>query len=113
MNWITLNSEEQLRQLNDDSSEKPQIIYKHSTRCSISTIVKNRIDRNNPPEGVDFYFLDIINHRQISNKIANDYDIHHESPQLLIIRDGKCIYDESHTSIHMDEVESVLNNKIA
>ena len=111
MNWIDLSSEEQLRQLNNNSAHKPQIIYKHSTRCSISTIVKNRIDRNTQPDGVDFYFLDIISHRQISNRIADEYDVRHESPQLLVIRDGKCIYDESHTSIHMDEIESVLSNQ--
>lgn len=108
MNWITLTGDDQLQTINERSSSRPQVIFKHSTRCSISSIVKSRIDRNPEVEGVDFYFLDIIQNRHISNKIASDYAVHHESPQVLVIQDGKCVYDESHTGIHMDEIVSAV-----
>ncbi len=111
MNWIPLITESQLHEISQNSAQRPQVIYKHSTRCSISSIVKSRIDRNVAPEGVDFYYLDIIAHRPISNKLAQDYEIRHESPQVLVIQDGKCIYDESHTSIHMDDIETSYSVK--
>lgn len=69
-------------------------------------MAKSRLDRKDPPEGVDFYFLDIISHRNISNKIAQDFNIHHESPQVLIINKGTCIYDESHSGIDMEDIKA-------
>lgn len=104
MNWITLDKIEQLEQINTASAEKPQLIYKHSTRCSISAMAKNRLYKNELPEGIDFYYLDIISYRDISNKIAEMYGVRHESPQVLLIKDGKCVYDESHSAIYMDDI---------
>lgn len=106
MNWIPLIDEQQLEEIKTNSSNKPQVIFKHSSRCSISSMAKSRLDRNEFPEGIDFYFLDIINHRNISNKIANDFQVHHESPQVLLINKGACIYNESHSGIQMDEIKS-------
>ena len=67
-------------------------------------MARNRLDRNEFPKGIDFYFLDIINHRNISNKIAHDFHVHHESPQVLMINKGTCIYDESHSGIDMEGI---------
>jgi bacillithiol system protein YtxJ len=53
---------------------------------------------------VDFYFLDLIQHRNISNKIAQEFSVFHESPQVLLIKNGECVYDESHSGISMDEI---------
>lgn len=82
----------------------PVVIFKHSTRCSISSMAKNRMERDNEPEGIAFYYLDLIRYRGLSNKIAEVFGVYHESPQVLVIRDGKCVYDESHGSISMDEI---------
>ncbi len=106
MNWIPLIDEQQLEEIKTNSSNKPQVIFKHSSRCSISSMARNRLDKNEFPEGIDFYFLDIINHRNISNKIANDFQVHHESPQVLLINKGACIYNESHSGIQMDEIKA-------
>ena len=106
MNWIPLIDEQQLEEIKTNSSNKPQLIFKHSSRCSISSMARNRLDKNEFPEGIDFYFLDIINHRNISNKIANDFQVHHESPQVLLINKGACIYNESHSGIQMDEIKA-------
>jgi bacillithiol system protein YtxJ len=106
MNWIPLLNEQQLEDIKLNSTQKPQVIFKHSNRCSISSMAKNRLDRNTTPEGIDFYFLDIINHRNISNKIAHDFKVHHESPQVLVIKKGSCVYDESHSGIDMEDIKA-------
>jgi bacillithiol system protein YtxJ len=105
MQWIHLNDETQLNEIVQKSSEKPQVIFKHSTRCSISSVALNRLQKAGFPQQIDFYYLDLITHRNISNKIAELFKVQHESPQVLLIKEGKCIYDESHLSISMDELE--------
>lgn len=104
MNWIYLTNEEQLAQIKANSNTKPQVIFKHSTRCSISSVAKHRLEKSNQPEEMNFYFLDLIKYRPISNKIAEDFKVYHESPQVLVIKNGECIYDESHSGIHMEAI---------
>ena len=104
MNWKIISDENQLEEIREKSFERPQVIFKHSTRCSISSVAKSRLDRSSDPEGMDFYYLDLIRYRSISNRISEVFDVHHESPQILLIKNGECTYDESHLSISMDEV---------
>jgi len=106
MNWIPLLNEQQLEEIKKNSDHRPQVIFKHSSRCSVSSMARHRLDRNEFPTGIDFYFLDIINNRNISNKIASDFRVRHESPQVLVINKGACVYDESHSGIHMDEIKA-------
>jgi bacillithiol system protein YtxJ len=104
MNWIKLQTETQLDEIKERSNRRAQLIFKHSTRCSTSALVKGRLERAREPEVIDFYYLDLLNHRPVSNKIADIFGVGHESPQVLLIRDGECIYDESHLAITMDEI---------
>jgi bacillithiol system protein YtxJ len=104
MNWIALTNEEQLSQIKQKSMERPQVIFKHSIRCGISALAKSRLEKAVPAENMDFYYLDLINYRALSRKVAEEFNIYHESPQVLIIRDGKCVYDESHMGITMDVI---------
>ena len=105
MNWIPLTQEEQLSHILEKSATIPQVIFKHSTRCSISSMVLNRLQRSDvPEESIDFYLLDLLTYRNISNRIVNDFRVSHESPQVLLIRKGECIYDESHMGISMDDI---------
>jgi bacillithiol system protein YtxJ len=104
MNWINLTSEEELHQIKINSNKKPQVIFKHSTRCSISNVAKNRLERSFQPGEIDFHYLDLIKYRQISNKIAEEFNVFHESPQILVIKNGECVYDESHSGIDMQEI---------
>ncbi|MBP6430520.1 MAG: bacillithiol system redox-active protein YtxJ [Ferruginibacter sp.] len=106
MNWINLVTEEQLTKIKELSVTQPQVIFKHSTRCSISNVAKNRLEKSAAPEGVDFYYLDLLNYRNISNKIAEKFSVFHESPQILLIKNGECVYDESHGGIMMDEIQA-------
>ena len=109
MNWIELQNENQLQEIKERSNQKPQLIFKHSTRCSISGVAKSRLERAQAPENADFYYLDLIRYRDISNKVAETFNVYHESPQVLLIKNGECVYDESHSGISMDEIaEQVL-----
>ena len=110
MNWIALQTETQLEEIREKSADRPQLIFKHSTRCSTSMLVKNRLERSGQPESIDFYYLDLIRYRPISNKIADTFRVHHESPQILLIRNGQCVYDESHTGITMDDIMEQSNS---
>jgi bacillithiol system protein YtxJ len=105
MDWKILNSAGQLDEIVKASFERPQVIFKHSTRCSISSVAKNRLEKSGKPENMDFYYLDLINYREISNAVADRFKVYHESPQVLVIKDGECVYDESHMSISMDEIK--------
>jgi len=104
MNWIALTTEEQLEVLKELSKQKAQLIFKHSTRCAISSMAKNRLERTSPPNSIDCYYLDLIKYRQLSAKIAEDFSVFHESPQVLLIKNGECIYDESHSGIQMSDI---------
>ncbi len=104
MNWISLEEPGQLDLIKKQSFEQPQVIFKHSTRCAISSMAKSRLERNQFPKDIPFYFLDLIKHRKISDTIENEFNVDHESPQVLIIRNGECVYDESHSGINMDEI---------
>lgn len=104
MNWIELQNENQLQEIKERSNQKPQLIFKHSTRCSISGVAKSRLERAQTPENADFYYLDLIRYRDISNKVAETFNVYHESPQVLLIKNGECVYDESHSGISMDEI---------
>lgn len=106
MNWIELKDEAQLADLREQSRAMPVVIFKHSTRCSISAMAKNRLERATPPDGVAFYYLDLIQYRSLSNRLAEAFGVHHESPQLLLLRNGDCVYDESHNGIDMRELAS-------
>lgn len=104
MNWIELNNADQLVTLKELSKTRPQVIFKHSTRCSISSMALSRLERNEQPEAGDFYLLDLIRYRSLSDKIAEDFAVYHESPQILLIKNTACVYDESHSGIRMDEI---------
>lgn len=104
MNWIPLKSEAQLEEIRQRSALRPQVIFKHSTRCSTSQLVKSRLERSHDPQTADFYFLDLLSYRPISNKVAETFGVYHESPQVLLIRDGKCVFNESHLGITMDGI---------
>ena len=104
MEWISLQNEQQLNELKENSITRPQIIFKHSIRCGISSVVKSRLEKGKLPVDNDYYFLDIIRCRTLSNKIAEEFKVYHESPQVLVIRNGECVYDESHMGITIQDL---------
>ncbi|MBK8610749.1 MAG: bacillithiol system redox-active protein YtxJ [Chitinophagaceae bacterium] len=108
MNWIDLHNAQQLADIRELSKSTPQVIFKHSTRCAISSMAKTRLERSQQPTTGDFYFLDLIRYRSLSNTIAEEFNVNHESPQVLLIKDGNCVYEESHSGINMNEIATQL-----
>jgi bacillithiol system protein YtxJ len=109
MNWNKLNDSAQLEEIKKESHNYPVLILKHSTRCSISSATLGRLERSWKQEEVaDLkpYFLDLIAYRPISNQIAEDFGVWHESPQALIIRNGESVYDTSHFDISFDAIKA-------
>jgi bacillithiol system protein YtxJ len=107
MHWEKLTDISQLEKIKNESATQPALIFKHSTRCSISTTALSRLERNWEklnPEGITPYLLDLLNYRTLSNKIQEVFFIKHESPQALLIKDGKCMYDSSHLNISLEEI---------
>ncbi len=110
INWQLLNSEEGLANVIEKSSDKPQIIFKHSTTCSISAMAKRRLERqwNIEETQAEIHYLDLLSYRSISNKVAADLGVTHQSPQIIIIKNGQAIFDTSHNDIGIDVIEENL-----
>lgn len=107
MNWKKLTEIGQLSQLDEASAQQPILIFKHSTRCSISSTALARLQREwkaELEEKITPYFLDLIAHRNVSNAIAERYSVEHESPQALLIQNGKCIFSQTHLDISAADI---------
>jgi bacillithiol system protein YtxJ len=104
--WNFLTKQTQIADLLERSYQTPCVIFKHSTRCSVSSIAKYRLesDWNFPAEEIEPYFLDILAYRAVSNEVAEVLGVYHESPQLLVLRDGACVYDVSHLDISVQDL---------
>jgi bacillithiol system protein YtxJ len=112
MNWNQLNTNDQIADIITASETHPILIFKHSTRCSISSMAESRLNRSWKPSEVssmELYHLDLISYRDLSNEIATTFKVPHESPQILIISEGKCIYNNSHMGISFHEIKRVFD----
>lgn len=107
INWNELTDLVQLDEIIAISNEKPVAIFKHSTRCSISRMALKQFENEfNISDKVTPYFLDLIAHRDISNEIANRFGVTHQSPQLILIKEGKAIYNVSHSDIDAESLKA-------
>jgi bacillithiol system protein YtxJ len=104
LNWLDLNSFSQIESLIEDNKRQKDFvfaIFKHSTRCSISSVAKRRLEKDwvksNPD--IPLYYLDLIQYRGVSDQIADFFKVRHQSPQILVIKNGLAVYNESHLSI--------------
>lgn len=105
INWNELTDLGQLNEIIAASNEKPVAIFKHSTRCSVSRMALKQFENEfNSSDKVTPYFLDLIAHRNISNEIATRFGVYHQSPQLILIKEGKAIYNVSHSDIDAEEL---------
>lgn len=112
MKWNALNDPGQLNDIIKESETQPAFIFKHSTRCSISDAALSRVERNWTEEMEKLakpYYLDLIAYRSISNEVAQRFGVEHQSPQVLIIKDGKCIYSASHFDIQLVSILEQLS----
>ncbi|MDX1943153.1 MAG: bacillithiol system redox-active protein YtxJ [Saprospiraceae bacterium] len=105
LKWLELTQNEQIAEIAALSHQKPCTIYKHSTRCALSSIAKRRLESGwfFEQEDLPIFYLDVIEHRALSKQVAEFFSVYHESPQLLLIRQGECTYEASHLEISLDE----------
>jgi len=104
--WKKIESEEDLKNALENSFNQRIAIFKHSTSCFISKTVLRNFEKEieNLDQKVELYFLDLLKYRSISNKIAEDLGVRHESPQLIVIENGKAINNASHQHISADQI---------
>ena len=98
MNWKQLSDINALESIKANKSSVTSLIFKHSTRCSISKMVLSRFEREHQNSDMNLYFLDLLANRVVSDRISEDFGIKHESPQVLIIKNGNCIAHANHNA---------------
>lgn len=108
--WISLNELDQLDFIENKSATKTQVLFKHSTRCGISSMVMRQFVEayQLTEKDIDLYYLDLLNYREISNEIANKFQVLHESPQLIVIKNGVVVAHASHGAINDIELQQHL-----
>lgn len=108
--WIPLTNSEQLEDLEVHSKNKIQVIFKYSTRCGINRIVMKEFEKayKSSEQDFDFYYLDILSFRSVSNTIATRFDVVHESPQVLVIKNGVVVSHASHSAINQLDLNAIL-----
>ena len=109
INWVLLDDNSKLLKAIEESFTKDVVIFKHSTTCSISLMAKRRLEEDwDDLENVIPYYLDLKSFRSISDEVAERFSVNHESPQILLIKQGECIYDASHFDITIAELKETL-----
>ena len=100
--WQALTDVSQLSEIEKRSNGKTQLVFKHSTRCGISRMVMNQfVDAYNLTEkDLDLYYLDLLNYRDVSNEVGYKFQVMHESPQILVIKNGVVVAHASHGQIN-------------
>lgn len=99
--WIPLNTVAQLDSIAEKSNGKTQLIFKHSTRCGISRMVMNQfVSAYDLDSNADLYYLDLLSYRDVSNEVGFKFQVMHQSPQLLVIKNGVVVAHASHGGIN-------------
>lgn len=108
--WINLTTIEELDEIAERSKTKTQFIFKHSTRCGISRMVISQFKKGYQlsESEADLYYLDLLNYRSISAEIAEKFQVMHESPQLLVIKNGVVVAHDSHSGINRLELAKLV-----
>jgi len=113
--WKELTDTEQIKDLIEESRRKPVVIFKHSIRCGTSAMVKWQLEKqwDFQPDELDFYYLDLIRHRTVSDAVAYSFDVVHQSPQVIIVHKGKAIYHTSHHMISLLGIRQAISGQVA
>ena len=107
--WKQLTDLGELNSIINESNDKTVVVFKHSTRCGISRMVLKQFENDfNFPESITPYLLDLLAHRDISNAIASRFEVAHQSPQIIVIKDGKVIHHASHESIYAENLKDFV-----
>lgn len=108
--WIPLNDTQQLDHIIEKSKTKTQVVFKHSTRCGISRMVMSQFIENYQftEKDLDLYYLDLLSYRDVSNEISYKFQVMHESPQLLVIKNGFTVAHASHGAINAMDLQQFV-----
>lgn len=108
--WIHVQSVDQLNEIVKTTFDKPVLLFKHSTRCGVSAMALNTFELTWSTENelCELYFVDLLNHRDVSNEIAELTGVRHESPQVIVLKGSEIVYDATHSSIDARRIESIL-----
>ena len=107
--WQELTTTNQLDKIEKKSNDKVQVLFKHSTRCGISRSVLNRfVNDYDLALDIDLYYLDLLNYRDVSNEIAHKFQVIHQSPQLLILKNGRVVHHASHHEIFAETINDEI-----
>lgn len=106
--WVKLTSSEQLHELLNSSETKPVLLFKHSTRCSISSMALNRFENTMDPEKATCVYLDLLEYRPLSNEIEVITKVQHQSPQAILISNHEVIYSETHNGISASDILKLI-----
>ena len=108
--WIALTDKNKLDEIISLSEVKPVLIFKHSTRCGISRMALKTFEREFDLEEnkMDLYFLDLLNYRALSQDISTKFNVAHQSPQVLVLKNGKVVYHDSHDYISFDKIKEII-----
>jgi len=112
MNWIELNSKEILEEARNASHQEPVVLLKYSSRCSLSSLTLDRLERSwieDEMAVIKTYFLDLIANRDISDLVAQIFEVRHESPQILLIYKGECIFHSSHFAVSYETLKDKID----
>lgn len=112
--WTILNEPSEVANLVQTSDKRPQLIYKHSHRCATCLFAKKQVEEiaESIIEEADLYFVDVVNSRPVSNTIADELNVHHESPQIILLHKGKVVWHDSHGEIKGEAIQSALHKTI-
>ena len=111
--WKTISGADEVGNLIQDSANHPVLVFKHSTRCGTSAMALDRLQRNwqsTDLAPVETYMVDVISQREVSNELADQLGVWHQSPQVLLIHNGSCVYDDSHFGINYEVIKKELAN---
>lgn len=106
--WVKLTSSEQLHELLQSSETNPLLLFKHSTRCSISSMALNRFENNMNPESATCVYLDLLAYRSLSAEIEQLTKVQHQSPQAILINNHEVIYSATHSEISALEILKLI-----
>lgn len=111
IDWIKLESIDQLDSIVKSSFEQPVLIYKHSIRCGLSSVVCSRLERawKEDPLPIEPFFLDLVTDRSVSNAVSDLFQVVHESPQILLVVDGHSVFNVSHLGVSHQAIKEAIN----
>jgi len=109
LDWNEIKSVEELHEIWENAIVKPAVFFKHSTRCSISSMALRAFERNWLPDDTQLFFIDLIANRDVSNLLAELSQIEHQSPQIIVTHNRKVIFSDSHGTIDAEKVQKLIH----